>query len=99
MAVPVVSADERLDPHATTEPTSRQLDVLVVATGTTAGDRFDLVTDIVTVGRHEASDVFLDDVSVSRHHGLFTKTASGRVTVSCRSVSRHRCTWRSWFER
>jgi len=77
----VVSGDERLDPHATTEPTSRQQDVLVVATGPSAGDRFDLVNEIVTVGRHEASDVFLDDVSVSRHHGLFTKTASGRVTV------------------
>jgi pSer/pThr/pTyr-binding forkhead associated (FHA) protein len=81
VAVPVVSADERLDPDATTEPTSRMLDVLVVATGELAGDRFDLTNEIVTVGRHEASDVFLDDVSVSRHHGLFTKTASGRVTV------------------
>jgi pSer/pThr/pTyr-binding forkhead associated (FHA) protein len=25
--------------------------------------------------------VFLDDVSVSRHHAIFTRTASGRVTV------------------
>ncbi len=81
IAVPVVAADERLDPDATSEPSVRQQDVLVIATGLLAGDRFTLTNDIVTVGRHEASDVFLDDVSVSRHHGLFTKTASGRVTV------------------
>jgi pSer/pThr/pTyr-binding forkhead associated (FHA) protein len=81
VAVPVVAADEQLSPRATSEPAARTIDVLVAATGTVAGDTFDLVNDIVTVGRHEASDVFLDDVSVSRHHGLFTRTASGRVTV------------------
>jgi hypothetical protein len=81
VAVPVVSANERLDPHASVEPASRRQDVLVIAAGPLAGDRFELNQDTTTVGRHEDSDVFLDDVSVSRHHGLFTKTASGRVTV------------------
>jgi len=81
IAVPVVAVDERLDPEATSEPESRQVDLLVVASGALAGQRYVLANDIVTVGRHEASDVFLDDVSVSRHHGIFTKTASGRITV------------------
>lgn len=79
--MPVVAADEQFSPSATAAPEARQFDVLVMATGTLSGERFELTNDIVTVGRHEASDVFLDDVSVSRHHGLFTRTASGRVTV------------------
>jgi pSer/pThr/pTyr-binding forkhead associated (FHA) protein len=33
------------------------------------------------VGRQAGNDVVLDDVTVSRHHALFTSTASGRVTV------------------
>jgi pSer/pThr/pTyr-binding forkhead associated (FHA) protein len=81
VSVPKVSIDERLDPNATSEPSSRVMDVLVVASGDLAGQRFELVNDTVTVGRHENCDVFLDDVSVSRHHGIFTKTASGRITV------------------
>jgi len=81
IAIPVVSADEGLDPDATIEPATRIVDALIIAAGPLAGQRFELRTDVVTVGRHEASDVFLDDVSVSRHHGLFTKTASGRYTV------------------
>ena len=81
VAVPVISADERLDPGATSEPKTRPQDMLVIAAGELAGSQFVLTNDIVTVGRHEASDVFLDDVSVSRHHGIFTKTASGRITV------------------
>lgn len=81
VAVPIVTAEEQLSPHATVEPKARPLDVLVIATGALAGDRFELTNDVTTVGRHEASDVFLDDVSVSRHHALFTRTASGRVTA------------------
>jgi hypothetical protein len=81
IAIPVVAVEDRLDPDASVEPESRQEDILVVASGELAGQRYVLVNDIVTVGRHEASDVFLDDVSVSRHHCLFTKTASGRITV------------------
>ena len=55
--------------------------MLVIASGALAGSRFELLNEIVTVGRHEASDVFLDDVSVSRHHCIFTRTSSGRFTV------------------
>jgi pSer/pThr/pTyr-binding forkhead associated (FHA) protein len=81
VAVPVVSANEKLDPDATSEPELRQQDTLIIAAGALAGSRFELVNEVVTVGRHEASDVLLDDVSVSRHHCLFTRTASGRYTV------------------
>jgi pSer/pThr/pTyr-binding forkhead associated (FHA) protein len=56
-------------------------DELVIASGTQAGSRFELKDEMTTVGRHEASDILLDDVSVSRRHAVFTRTASGRITL------------------
>jgi pSer/pThr/pTyr-binding forkhead associated (FHA) protein len=40
-----------------------------------------LVGEETSVGRETDTDVLLDDVSVSRRHAVFTRTASGRVTV------------------
>jgi pSer/pThr/pTyr-binding forkhead associated (FHA) protein len=36
---------------------------------------------MVTVGRHPDSDIFLDDISVSRRHATFTRT-EGQYVVS-----------------
>ena len=48
--------------------------LLIVQRGANAGSRFLLDTDVVTVGRHEDSDIFLDDISVSRRHATFSRT-------------------------
>jgi len=53
--------------------------LLIVQRGSNAGSRFLLDTDLVTAGRHPRSDVFLDDISVSRRHANFTRTAEGTV--------------------
>jgi len=42
--------------------------LLVVQRGPGAGSRYLLDTDLSTVGRHPESDIFLDDVTVSRRH-------------------------------
>ena len=42
--------------------------LLIVQRGSNAGSRFLLDTDLVTAGRHQDSDIFLDDISVSRRH-------------------------------
>jgi pSer/pThr/pTyr-binding forkhead associated (FHA) protein len=42
--------------------------VLVVQRGPNAGSRFALDRAVTTVGRHPDSDIFLDDVTVSRRH-------------------------------
>lgn len=42
--------------------------VLVVTQGPAAGSRFELSQPRVTVGRHPDSDIFLDDITVSRRH-------------------------------
>lgn len=80
-AVPVVASDEVVHAEASSAPSSCTVDTLVVAAGSRTLERFELSKEISGVGRHEDSDIFLDDVSVSRHHGLFTRTASGRITV------------------
>ncbi len=54
--------------------------MLLVQRGPDAGARFLLDTDVVTVGRHPDSDIFLDDVTVSRRHAEFHRDA-GTFTV------------------
>ncbi len=55
--------------------------LLIVQRGPGAGSRFLLDTDLVTAGRHPESEIFLDDVTVSRRHAEFRRTATG-YTVS-----------------
>jgi pSer/pThr/pTyr-binding forkhead associated (FHA) protein len=45
--------------------------LLVVKRGPNAGSRFLLDSDRTTAGRHPESDIFLDDVTVSRRHAEF----------------------------
>jgi len=47
--------------------------LLVVKRGPNAGSRFLLDKDVTTVGRHPESDIFLDDVTVSRRHAEFNR--------------------------
>jgi pSer/pThr/pTyr-binding forkhead associated (FHA) protein len=49
----------------------------VVQRGPSAGSRFLLDTDMVTAGRHPESEIFLDDVTVSRRHAEFRRTPEG----------------------
>ena len=51
--------------------------LLIVRRGPNAGSRFLLNTDLVTAGRHQSSDIFLDDISVSRRHVTFSRTPEG----------------------
>lgn len=48
--------------------------LLVVRRGPNAGSRFLLDADVTSVGRHPESDIFLDDVTVSRRHAEFRRT-------------------------
>jgi pSer/pThr/pTyr-binding forkhead associated (FHA) protein len=55
--------------------------LLVVRRGPNAGSRFLLDSDLTTAGRHPESDIFLDDVTVSRRHVEFRRGVEG-FTVS-----------------
>ena len=51
--------------------------LLVVRRGPNAGARFLLDHDVTTSGRHPDSDIFPDDVTVSRRHAEFHRGAGG----------------------
>ena len=51
--------------------------LLVVKRGPNAGSRFLLDKDVTTAGRHPESDIFLDDVTVSRRHAEFVRDGAG----------------------
>ena len=44
------------------------LGMLVVKRGPNAGSKFVMENDVTRVGRHPDSDIFLDDITVSRRH-------------------------------
>ena len=47
--------------------------LLVVQRGPNAGSKFLVDKDVTTTGRHPESDIFLDDVTVSRRHAEFRR--------------------------
>ncbi|MDJ0385986.1 FHA domain-containing protein [Streptomyces sp. G-G2] len=56
--------------------------LLIVRRGPNSGSRFLLDGELTTAGRHPQSDIFLDDVTVSRRHVEFRRGAEGGFTVS-----------------
>ncbi len=61
--------------------------LLVVQRGPNAGSRFLLDKELTTAGRHPDSDIFLDDVTVSRRHAEFTRTEDGFVVSDVGSLN------------
>jgi hypothetical protein len=90
-----VSAVESLDvdPEAEEPVTDSAIDslppgsaLLVVKRGPNAGSRFLLDEEVTTVGRHPESDIFLDDVTVSRRHAEFERGTDPETAFSVRDV-------------
>jgi hypothetical protein len=55
--------------------------MLVVKRGPNAGSRFLLDTDVTRAGRHPDSEIFLDDITVSRRHVEVVRDATGSYVV------------------
>lgn len=61
--------------------------LLIVKRGPNRGARFLLDTPETSAGRHPASDIFLDDVTVSRRHCLFEQQDGGFVVRDIGSLN------------
>ncbi|MBB4677582.1 MULTISPECIES: glycogen accumulation regulator GarA [Crossiella] len=61
--------------------------LLVVKRGPNAGSRFLLDRDTTSSGRHPDSDIFLDDVTVSRRHAEFRREGGEFVVVDVGSLN------------
>ena len=60
--------DEELGAALAELPTG--MGMLVVRRGPNAGSRYVLDSDVTALGRHPDSDIFLDDITVSRRHAV-----------------------------
>ena len=61
--------------------------LLVVRRGPNAGSRFLLDIPTTSAGRHPDSDIFLDDVTVSRRHAEFRRDGAEFVVVDVGSLN------------
>ncbi|MER7013778.1 glycogen accumulation regulator GarA [Saccharopolyspora sp. NPDC000359] len=61
--------------------------LLVVKRGPNAGSRFLLDRETTSAGRHPDSDIFLDDVTVSRRHAEFRREGNDFVVVDVGSLN------------
>lgn len=85
---PGENATQVLDPTAAHDPvvlTEEELadmpegtiGMFVVRQGPKRGSRIALDSDEVSIGRHPESDIFLDDVTVSRRHAVVRRAGAG----------------------
>lgn len=89
-AIPIITA-----PGATVETDhleDRQsfdegIGILVVDDGPKGGSRYALDRDVVTAGRHPESDIFLDDVTVSRRHVEITNDSGSYLVADVGSLN------------
>jgi len=51
--------------------------MLVVRRGPNAGSRYVLDEEVTALGRHPESDIFLDDITVSRRHASVRRSSEG----------------------
>jgi pSer/pThr/pTyr-binding forkhead associated (FHA) protein len=87
--MPVESAGELADEEVTVtvDEMPEGLGMLVVKRGPNAGSRFVLEAEVTRAGRHPDSDIFLDDITVSRRHAEFVKTGSGYLVRDVGSLN------------
>jgi pSer/pThr/pTyr-binding forkhead associated (FHA) protein len=79
--IPIEVEEEGAEGSATVQGELEQGQaLLVVQRGPNAGSKFLIDKDVTTAGRHPESDIFLDDVTVSRRHAEFRRE-DGRFSV------------------
>jgi pSer/pThr/pTyr-binding forkhead associated (FHA) protein len=84
-----VSEEPRLSPadEAAVDALPRGSALLIVRRGPNAGARFLLDAERTTAGRRPDSDIFLDDVTVSRRHAEFVRTGDAFVVRDVGSLN------------
>ncbi|GGF34845.1 hypothetical protein GCM10011519_05380 [Marmoricola endophyticus] len=75
------------DDAAAVDGLPRNSALLVVQRGPGAGSRFLLDQDVVSAGRHPDSEIFLDDITVSRRHVEFRRGERGYSVVDVGSLN------------
>ena len=72
-----LESDLEEEVHISPEELEGGRGVLIVRRGPNAGSKFFLDSDQTQVGRHPESDIFLDDITVSRRHAEIRRVNGG----------------------
>ncbi len=72
-----LEADLEEEIHVLPEELEGGRGVLIVKRGPNAGSKFFLDSDETMIGRHQESDILLDDITVSRRHAEIRREADG----------------------
>lgn len=87
--LPEDSSGDLVDEEVTigADDLAEDMGVLVVKRGPDAGARFVLTGEVTRAGRHPDSEIFLDDVTVSRRHAEFRREANHYLVVDVGSLN------------
>lgn len=72
-----LESDLEEEVHVSPEELEGNKGVLIVKRGPNAGSKFFMDADVTLVGRHPESDIFLDDITVSRRHAEIRRSEAG----------------------
>lgn len=79
--------DEDRDVIAAIQNSKSEKSMLIIARGPNKGSRFLITSEGVTIGRSADSDIFLDDITVSRLHAKIAKVEENFVLLDQGSLN------------
>lgn len=80
-------AEEEAEIGPIIEPLEEGSAALVIKKGPDAGMRFTIDRPVTSIGRHPESDLFLDDITVSRRHAEIHRTGADFTLVDTGSLN------------
>ena len=69
------------------EPLEKGMSMLVIKKGPDAGMSFTIDREVIGIGRHPESDIFLDDITVSRRHAEIHRSEDSFTLVDTSSLN------------
>jgi len=89
VGLPAVEAEpeEEVDIAQPLGPMEKGAAMLVIKRGADAGMSFTIDRDVISIGRHPESDIFLDDITVSRRHAEISRSEGSYTLVDTGSLN------------
>lgn len=86
MSIPSQEIPSPAHPQSSKSPVA-EVGVLLVRRGAKAGSRYILDEEVTSIGRHPESDIFLDDITVSRRHADIRRNGNEYVVTDVGSLN------------
>jgi len=89
VGLPAVEAEteEEVEVTPPMEPLEKGMSMLVIKKGPDAGMSFTIDREVIGIGRHPESDIFLDDITVSRRHAEIHRSEDSFTLVDTSSLN------------